>query len=177
MELTVRPRRTLPVMTTPPAVVERTGARVLVVDARGRVLLLRGSDPAQEGSPSWWFTPGGGVDPGESEEQAARRELAEETGLVLEALGAPVWVRTVEFDFMGEHYRQSETFFLARVLTHEPDTSGWTAVERLAVHEVRWWDLDDLDRSGETVYPGSLVPELRALLEQGPPSRPKDVGR
>jgi 8-oxo-dGTP pyrophosphatase MutT (NUDIX family) len=162
-------------MTTPPAVVERTGARVLVVDDLGRVLLLRGSDPAVDDAPTWWFTPGGGADAGETAAQAARRELAEETGLVVDDLGPPVWTRTAEFDFLGAHYRQAETFFLARVGSHEPDTRGWTGVEQAALHEVRWWDLDELERSGETVYPSSLVAELRLLLAQGRPDRPKVV--
>jgi 8-oxo-dGTP pyrophosphatase MutT (NUDIX family) len=163
-------------MTTPPAVVERTGARVLVVDDLGRVLLLRGSDPAVDHAPTWWFTPGGGAHPGEDAQEAARRELAEETGLVLDEVGTPVWTRTAEFDFLGSHYRQAETFFLARVPSYVPDTSGWTEVERAAVHEVRWWDLGELERSGETVYPSTLVDELRLLLAEGRPRVPKVVG-
>ena len=39
------------------------------------------TDPGVPGS-RWWVTPGGGVDPGESEEEAAVRELAEETDMV-----------------------------------------------------------------------------------------------
>ena len=58
-----------------------------MVDDRARVLLLRGRDPADPSAGRWWFTPGGGVDPGETVEQAARREIAEETGLVAADLG------------------------------------------------------------------------------------------
>ncbi|MBB3050605.1 ADP-ribose pyrophosphatase YjhB (NUDIX family) [Prauserella isguenensis] len=54
------------------------GVGVVVCDARERVLLgLR--DKADE--PTVWCLPGGAVDPGESFERAAARELAEETGL------------------------------------------------------------------------------------------------
>jgi len=51
------------------------GASVLVVDDRGRLLLLHRTDNR------CWGPPGGAVEPGEVVEQAARRELQEETGL------------------------------------------------------------------------------------------------
>jgi 8-oxo-dGTP pyrophosphatase MutT (NUDIX family) len=158
----------------------RTSGRVLLVDGADRVLLLRGSDPAAPGAGDWWFTPGGGLDPGESAEQGARRELREETGLDLAEVGLPVWVRTAEFTFLGRRYRQAETFFLARVDGHVVDFSGHTEVERDAVHEFRWWTLDELDASEVIVYPTTLAAELRLLLAQvvgdGPPRPPKDVG-
>ncbi len=157
-------------------VIDRVGARVLVVDARSRVLLLRGRDPADPGSGPWWFTPGGGVDPGETLEQAASREVAEETGLVATDLGRPVWVRTAEFGFLGRRYRQRESFFLVRVRSHEVDTSGWTQVERDSIDDYRWWSVDELAGTAEVVYPRSLGAELGRLLADGPPDAPRDVG-
>ena len=53
------------------------GAATLIVDAAGRLLLLKRSDN------NCWGIPGGGVEPGEFVEAAARREAFEETGLEL----------------------------------------------------------------------------------------------
>jgi ADP-ribose pyrophosphatase YjhB (NUDIX family) len=53
-------------------VIERVAARVVLLDRAGRVLLFRGCDPWQPAAGIWWITPGGGVEPGESLEQAAR---------------------------------------------------------------------------------------------------------
>jgi 8-oxo-dGTP pyrophosphatase MutT (NUDIX family) len=75
------------------APIPRTAGRVIVVDREGRVLLFRGGDPARPRDGTWWFTPGGGADPGESVEEAARRELFEETGLAVEKLGRVVATR------------------------------------------------------------------------------------
>jgi ADP-ribose pyrophosphatase YjhB (NUDIX family) len=92
----------------------RTAARVVLLDDADRVLLLSGTDP-RVGS-RWWITPGGGVEGGESLPDAARRELAEETGLLLGAgeLVGPIWRRVARFTFTGVDYEQTEFYFAAR---------------------------------------------------------------
>jgi 8-oxo-dGTP pyrophosphatase MutT (NUDIX family) len=63
----------------------RTGSEVAIFITRrhrSEVLLVHRS-PGQGG---YWHTIAGGVEPGEQPEQAARRELAEETGFAVVAL-------------------------------------------------------------------------------------------
>lgn len=142
--------------------VARLAARVLLLDDAERVLLFLGLDPGEPARGTWWITPGGGLDPGESPAQAAARELREETGLDLppDALGASVHERTAEFVFDGRAYRQSEHFFLARVRTHTVDTAGFTPLEVAAVLASRWWAPAALRSTGDTVYPTDLADVL-----------------
>ncbi|MCW4458049.1 NUDIX hydrolase [Microbacterium sp. MPKO10] len=135
----------------------REAARVILRDEQGRVLLLHGSDPEHPEQPSWWFTPGGGLKPRETPEQAARRELREETGLDLEHVDGPVYEHVQSFSFAGRDYVQHEQFFTASAHAFDIQTNGWTSIERRSLSGARWWSVQELRDSPETVYPVNLV--------------------
>jgi 8-oxo-dGTP pyrophosphatase MutT (NUDIX family) len=139
-------------------VITRVAARVILIDAEERVLLFRGGDPWQPAAGLWWITPGGGVEPGESLEQAARREVREETGYQLDGdLGPIVLTRTARFWFEGLEYEQHESFFRVRVEQADVDYSGWTETERRTVQTHHWWTVAELTATTETVYPEALL--------------------
>ncbi len=154
-------------MPGPDGLRHRRAARVILLDPDGRVLLVRGHDVDQPGR-SWWFTVGGGIDPGESACAAAVREVREETGIVLaEAdLEGPVVRRSALFDFFAEHCRQDEEIFVARVSRESAGAlsrDGWTAVEREVVDDVRWWSATDLETVDIEVFPAELPDLVRSL--------------
>ncbi|HEX2773260.1 MAG TPA: NUDIX domain-containing protein [Micromonosporaceae bacterium] len=152
----------------PPAPTEprrRQAARILVIDGTGRVLLFRGCDPARP-SHRYWFTPGGGVHPGESPAQGAARELAEETGLRVrpDELGQPVWDEVTTFPFDGQWYRQEQQFFVLRVPAWQVDTAGFDQIEQSSIDDHRWWSVNELESTDERVYPADLADVVRRVL-------------
>ncbi|WP_242607849.1 NUDIX hydrolase [Xylanimonas ulmi] len=143
----------------------RRAARVVVLDDAGRVLVVRGHD-ADQPERSWWFTLGGGIDPGESEVEAALRELREEAGIALTPadLVGPVMTRAGYFHFFAETCRQDEVFFLARVPEGvEPDDAGWTDVEREVLDQMAWLSPIELREQPLEVFPTALPDVVERL--------------
>lgn len=149
----------------------RRAVRVVLLDPDGRVLLLHGTDPAAPGV-EWWITPGGGIEPGESPAEAARRELAEETGLTDVEWGPLIAYGTVEFSFRGRDYEQEQRFHLARTTRTEVSLTPCGADEHALLLAARWWTVGELSTTGDTVYPRELAGLVEHVLTEGPPEPP-----
>jgi 8-oxo-dGTP pyrophosphatase MutT (NUDIX family) len=146
----------------------RETARVILCKPNSEVFLLKTHFDPEVGLPPRWITPGGGIDEGESVIQAAQRELAEETGLKVEpeALGELIWAAEGRWDWADgkNHHTFVDHFFLLQIESFELDVSGWTQDELRDVVEHRWWNLDELRQSGESVSPPGLVDFLASHL-------------
>lgn len=146
-----------------------------MIDDQERVLLFCDTDPGYR-QLRWWVTPGGGIDPGETEEQAAVREVAEETGhqITESGLYGPVAHRRVQHGYSDQVLDQTEAFFLARVDAFDVDISSFTEDEKITMINHRWWSWDELAATQEWIWPTELLRLIR--LGGRPEDWPFDLG-
>jgi 8-oxo-dGTP pyrophosphatase MutT (NUDIX family) len=149
------------VNTLNPALRLRRAARLIVLDPEGRALMFRYDVPGRD---PFWVTAGGECEPDESFEDAARRELLEETGFTADP-GPQIARMTPEFITVeGEPVQADERFFLVRVAEAAIDTSRHTETELALMTQHRWFTLDELESWHEAIFPVELADMIRSAI-------------
>lgn len=150
----------------------RTTARVIPVNKQGQVLLLFGQDPARPDEP-YWFSIGGAAEAEESLEQAAVRELFEETGIAIDInqLTAPFPRNSHSFTFDHVNYLSDSTFFAARLDDITVTFAGLGDGEVGNIFHADWWAPEDLTDAVPLSNP--QLPEIaRMAVEATTGTRP-----
>jgi 8-oxo-dGTP pyrophosphatase MutT (NUDIX family) len=138
-------------------IVERRAARVLLVGPDDRLLLFLMHDPDRPHRGEWWITPGGGLDGHETYEDAARRELFEETGIVAGTIG-PVIEESVATWMWGDRtVHQHHRFFVVATDELTVVSDGWEESEHRTTRAFRWWSLDEIAHSAERILPENMA--------------------
>lgn len=153
----------------------RHASRIVVLDAIGRVLLFRIS-PGFVEHDELWITPGGGLERGESHEQAARRELQEETGFAWPGTVRQIWTRSHQFVWKGERLEARENYYLCRLTDASPAPEMTDDREREVIAQYRWWTAAEVQQAKAVFAPRRLGELLHPLLAGILPEPPLYIG-
>jgi len=145
---------------------KRPSSRLLVIDPSSKVLLFRFVyDRGPLEGEGFWATPGGALDANETFEQAAIRELREETGIEVSDVGPQVFRREFVLQLPdGERVAADERYFVIAVSDVSVSRDGWTALERETMRDVKWWSVAELEQTADTVWPSDLAMLLQSIL-------------
>jgi 8-oxo-dGTP pyrophosphatase MutT (NUDIX family) len=147
----------------------RRASRVILIGPNQSILYLRAQEPRTRNV--FWVMPGGGLDSGETFEDAARRELVEEAGCDF-LLGPYVWFRRHKHEWNGRPVDQYERFFVAHaesLVVAPQHQDGY-------ISRHRWWSLEELKASKEDFAPKAVAKLLTDILNGNYPKEPIDCG-
>jgi 8-oxo-dGTP pyrophosphatase MutT (NUDIX family) len=141
----------------------RPTARLLVIDDQQRLLLIRMHDkrPVHEAFPDmsiYWNTPGGGVEPHETYQQTAQRELWEETGITTDKVETCVWLHERILNGDKGRILLQERFFIVFVPTSVISLVNLLPYEQEFHKAYYWWTHQELEQSSEKFLPIGLEP-------------------
>ncbi len=137
------------------------GASACIFD-QGKVLLVLGTTPPKQGL---WSLPGGLVEVGETLQQAAMRELLEETGLGADILGLAEWIEIIERDDRTTRCHFVIAMFVGR-FNHGQIKAGDDA------KDARWFDLAQLSQLQMTKGTADLICKAHTDWFEGKSSKP-----
>jgi 8-oxo-dGTP pyrophosphatase MutT (NUDIX family) len=163
--------------TETPRTVHRLSARLLILDERDRLLLFFSSGYIGPGI-EYFVTVGGGVDEGESLQEAAAREAYEETGLRVDPADLGPVVAHAEGAWQPRpdlRLYQDDHYFFLRAQHFDVDWSHLEEIERDEFSSAEWLTLAQLEAVDHAVFPVGVAAVVKRLVAGDIPTTPVEL--
>ncbi|NGX54553.1 MAG: RNA pyrophosphohydrolase [Chlamydiae bacterium] len=160
----------------------RNSINLLLLNEKKQLLLMCADDPTTTTVDGkyhgrFWFPIGGKIEPGESLEEAALRELFEETGLAPEEveLGPIVWFGEFDLVLSGTPTRLKQRFIVAKTRQNSVSLSNLTQEEQAVIQKTAWFSLEEIKNCPDVIYPVLLPQYLPDILSGNYPAQPLEI--
>ena len=154
----------------------RKSSRALLLNKRNQLFLFRYTFDFFAEKESIWITPGGGLDDGESFEDALKRELFEELGIRLSELAPYVFYRTPLYELKnGEAVRSEERFYLVNCDDETFSYDGWSESETKRMTVGKWWSIEEIKKSEEKFFSEDIIGILERLSKGDVPRKAEEI--
>ncbi|MDR2610945.1 MAG: NUDIX hydrolase [Clostridiales Family XIII bacterium] len=137
------------------------GVRVVIPNNEGKILLVMQRHEGKD----IWMTPGGAIEEGETSQDAAIREVLEETGLII-SVGRLLW--HIE-EVSGERGQRFVNFFLGRVIGGKEELGEDPELgDDQVLDDIGYFSREEIANL-EHIYPNFLADEVwdEVMIEDG----------
>jgi len=160
----------------------RNSIKVLLLNDDNELLLICIDDPQTttvkgEYHGRFWDLIGGEIESYESIQEAALREIYEETGITKKEieLGPIVWVGELDLVLAGTLTHLKQRFIVARTKQKNVSLANLTQAEQAVVKKVAWFSLEEIKNSTEVIYPVLLPQYLPDIISGKYPEQPLEI--
>lgn len=162
--------------------ITRNTIKVLLLNEKNEILLLHADDPTtmtmnKKYRGPFWFPVGGKIENGETLQDAALREIYEETGIKKEEveLGPVVWFGTCNLILGGTPTHMKAQYIVAKTKKTKVCLQCPTEVERKTITGMAWFSLEKIKTCDQVIYPLVLPDHLPEILAGKYPKKPFEI--